>query len=165
MPRAGKDHKPNSVTRTSRAVIIHLGRLLPDGSCDLPENASRIAPGTRTSSPVSFPYLVLHLEEFAWPRMSPHAPVSSYPTISPITFRLDCFLLHLSSPAEAGARPLAGSMLYGVRTFLSRSFRERLPVPFSYGACLTIAKAVEQQQLGFSLLSPVQLLPAGIAFP
>jgi len=24
------------------------------------------------------PYLVLHCEEFAWPRMSPHAPVRSY---------------------------------------------------------------------------------------
>ena len=31
------------------------------------------------------PYLVLHCEEFAWPRMSPHAPVRSYRTISPIT--------------------------------------------------------------------------------
>ncbi len=39
------------------------------------------------------PYLVLHREEFAWPRMSPHAPVRSYikpvagRTISPITPR------------------------------------------------------------------------------
>ncbi len=38
------------------------------------------------------PYLVLHCEEFAWPRMSPHAPVRSYikpsagRTVSPITF-------------------------------------------------------------------------------
>ena len=31
------------------------------------------------------PYLVLHREEFAWPRMSPHAPVRSYRPISPIT--------------------------------------------------------------------------------
>jgi len=44
------------------------------------------------------PYLVLHREEFAWPRMSPHAPVRSYRTISPITLNgLVCFLLHLSS--------------------------------------------------------------------
>lgn len=35
----------------SRAVIIRLGRPLPDGSSDLPGNASRITPGTRTSSP------------------------------------------------------------------------------------------------------------------
>ena len=31
------------------------------------------------------PYLVLHREEYAWPRMSPHAPVRSYRTVSPIT--------------------------------------------------------------------------------
>jgi len=37
------------------------------------------------------PYLVLHREEFAWPRMSPYAPVRSYikplwgRTVSPIT--------------------------------------------------------------------------------
>jgi len=80
------------------------------------------------------PYLVLHREEFAWPRMSPHAPVRSYRTISPITswdqrsHRLVCFLLHLSSPPVSnltiwpppGAPPLAGSLPYGVRTFLSR---------------------------------------------
>jgi hypothetical protein len=47
------------------------------------------------------PYLVLHCEEFAWPRMSPHAPVRSYRTISPITrLGLVCFLLHLSSPGS-----------------------------------------------------------------
>jgi len=47
------------------------------------------------------PYLVLHREEFAWPRMSPHAPVRSYRTISPITrYGLVCFLLHLSSPGS-----------------------------------------------------------------
>ena len=39
------------------------------------------------------PYLVLHREEFAWPRMSPYAPVRSYfkplegRTVSPITPR------------------------------------------------------------------------------
>ena len=64
------------------------------------------------------PYLVLHREEFTWPRMSPRAPVRSYfkpltgRTISPITqfqirdlksensnqnCRLVCSLLHLSS--------------------------------------------------------------------
>jgi len=35
--------------------------------------------------PLTPPYLVLHREEFAWPRMSPHAPVRSYRTVSPIT--------------------------------------------------------------------------------
>jgi hypothetical protein len=62
------------------------------------------------------PYLVLHREEFAWPRMSPRAPVRSY--IKPLRAapfhpsprvripdlrirkhgRLVYFLLHLSSP-------------------------------------------------------------------
>ena len=51
-PAIREIHKPNSVTPRCGAVIIRLGRLLPDGSCDLPGNASRIAPGTRTSSPV-----------------------------------------------------------------------------------------------------------------
>jgi len=69
--------------------------------------------------------LVLHREEFAWPRMSPHAPVRSYRTISPITRKgLVCFLLHLSSPGShlrvPDAPPLAGSLPYSVRTFLSR---------------------------------------------
>jgi len=42
------------------------------------------------------PYLVLHREEFAWPRMSPHAPVRSYRTISPITlFRAGLFSVAL----------------------------------------------------------------------
>ena len=35
--------------------------------------------------PLTPPYLVLHREEFAWPRVSPRAPVRSYRTISPIT--------------------------------------------------------------------------------
>jgi hypothetical protein len=36
----------------------------------------------------AFPYLVLHHEEFTWPRLLPDAPVSSYLTVSPIA-RLD----------------------------------------------------------------------------
>ena len=39
----------------------------------------------RTAS-ISFPYLALHREEFAWPNMLPRSPVSSYLTVSPITF-------------------------------------------------------------------------------
>src|SRR5215207_5731140 len=92
------------------------------------------------------PYLVLHREEFAWPRMSPHAPVRSYfkPRGGPHRFThhplprppkgparwLVCSLLHLSSHGRpqncsrslrpAGAPPLAGSLPFGVRTFLSR---------------------------------------------
>jgi len=44
---------------------------LPNGSSDLPEGFGRAALLTPS-------YLVLHREEFAWPRMSPHAPVRSY---------------------------------------------------------------------------------------
>ena len=42
-------------------------------------------PETPGGPPVTFPYLILHHEEFAWPHLSPDAPVSSYLTISPIT--------------------------------------------------------------------------------
>ena len=70
------------------------------------------------------PYLVLHREEFAWPRMSPHAPVRSYRTISPITrkraglFSVALVVARQSKPPDAP--PLAGSLPYSVRTFLSR---------------------------------------------
>jgi len=38
----------------------------------------------------------LHREEFAWPRLSPRAPVRSYRTISPITlFRAGLFSVAL----------------------------------------------------------------------
>jgi len=66
-------------------AIIHLVQPLPAGSSDLPggvANRSSLRAGSPFLTP---PYLVLHREEFAWPRMSPHAPVRSYRTISPIT--------------------------------------------------------------------------------
>jgi len=43
------------------------------------------------------PYLVLHCEEFAWPRMSPRAPVRSY--IKPPAIRKEAAPFH-PSPAE-----------------------------------------------------------------
>ncbi len=86
--------KPNFVPVETGAVI-HLGRALPPGSSDLPGNVAPDGCSGRAVPP--FPYLVLHHEEFAWPRLSPDAPVSSYLTVSPITFRLVCSLLHLSS--------------------------------------------------------------------
>ena len=103
-----------------RVAIIPLAQPLPVGSSDLPggfERAALMAP----------PYLVLHREEFAWPRMSPHAPVRSYikplraapfhplPTVvkselsnprSEMRSRLVCFLLHLSSPDQSQIRDL-----------------------------------------------------------
>jgi len=60
---------------------------LPIGSSDLPGGRSnteisnskfKIPELLRAGSPVTPPYLILHREEFAWPRMSPHAPVRSY---------------------------------------------------------------------------------------
>ena len=35
---------------------------------------------------MTFPYLILHHEEFTWPRLLPDTPVSSYLTVSPLTF-------------------------------------------------------------------------------
>src|SRR6266545_925306 len=52
-------------------AIIPLAQPLPVGSSDLPGSFGRAAL-------ITLPYLVLHREEFAWPRMSPHAPVRSY---------------------------------------------------------------------------------------
>jgi len=58
-------------------AIIHLGQLLPNGSSDLPGGRPRRIEVGRAAL-MTPPYLVLHREEFAWPRMSPHAPVRSY---------------------------------------------------------------------------------------
>jgi hypothetical protein len=52
-------------------AIIPLAQPLPVGSSDLPGSFGRAAL-------ITPPYLVLHREEFAWPRMSPCAPVRSY---------------------------------------------------------------------------------------
>jgi len=52
-------------------AIIPLAQPLPIGSSDLPGSFERAAL-------ITLPYLVLHREEFAWPRMSPPAPVRSY---------------------------------------------------------------------------------------
>jgi hypothetical protein len=76
--------KPNSVPEGIGTAIIHLAQLLPVGSSDLPGGRSRRS-RDRTGRPVTPPYLILHREEFAWPPMSPPAPVRSYRTISPIT--------------------------------------------------------------------------------
>jgi len=79
-------------------AIIHLVQPLPAGSSDLPGGRSGPKSASGGQPCLTPPYLVLHREEFAWPRMSPHAPVRSYRTISPITLNgLVCFLLHLSS--------------------------------------------------------------------
>jgi len=64
----------------------------------------RFPSNNRRAAGKALPYLILHHEEFAWPRLLPNAPVSSYLTISPIIPKsgLVCFLLHLSSPTDRG---------------------------------------------------------------
>ena len=53
------------------AAIIPLLQPLPVGCSNLPGSFGRAAL-------ITLPYLVLHREEFAWPRVSPPAPVRSY---------------------------------------------------------------------------------------
>lgn len=81
-PIGGTACKPNSVS-SLRMTAIHLGRRSPVGSSNLPGNVRLSA--LRAGRPKTFPYLVLHREEFAWPYLLPDMPVGSYPTVSPIT--------------------------------------------------------------------------------
>jgi hypothetical protein len=115
---ARRVYKPNFVTAQSAATIIHLGQWLPKGSSDLPGNADGRGRRSDGRSELTFPYLVLHREEFTWPSLSPDLPVSFYLTISPITregwFAFCCTCRH---PMK-GARMLSGSLPCGVRTFL-----------------------------------------------
>ena len=82
--------KPNFVTAVMAAAIIHLGRPLPDGSSDLPGNAAGVS-RLRAGCSKAFPYLVLHHEEFTWPRLLPDTPVSSYLTVSPFAVTISNF--------------------------------------------------------------------------
>lgn len=78
------------------------------------------------------PYLVLHHEEFTWPRLSPATPVSSYLTVSPIALAIsnlkssgqEYSLLHLSSPSVRGvpgSYPARCPMVFGLSSSLTRS--------------------------------------------
>lgn len=117
-------YKPNFVLARKRVTIIHLGRRLPDGSSDLPGNAATpkrcLERATQKRFPIwscttrSLPGLDCY-QPSRWALTPPFHP-------SPLS-RLVYFLLHLSSPAETGARTLSGSLPYGVRTFLF-SYRE-----------------------------------------
>ena len=51
----------------------------------------RLSPALSGQLKKAFPYLVLHHEEFTWPRLLPDAPVSSYLTVSPITSGISNF--------------------------------------------------------------------------
>ena len=133
--------KPNSVSRRRRDGD-HSSRPAVAGGLERPTRRSYSDKSEfGRAALLTPPYLVLHCEEFAWPRMSPHAPVRSYikPANGPHHFThhpdesgLVCSLLHLSSSNRhqiraavrpgvlSNAPPLAGSLPYSVRTFLSR---------------------------------------------
>jgi len=81
-------------------AIIHLVQLLPVESSDLPGGRISLFENANLRSQIDCfgraalltpPYLILHREEFAWPRLLPNAPVRSYfkppegRTVSPIT--------------------------------------------------------------------------------
>lgn len=105
-------------------VIISLGSPLPATSSGLPGRmAERATPQMGYGYAITHlsPCLALLLVGFAWPATLLPPPVVSYTTVSPSP---ECFasrqytsLLHL--PSGCPARPLAGTALYGVRTFLS----------------------------------------------
>ncbi len=97
-------------------AIIHLAQPLPAGSSDLPGGRSGPKSASGGQPWLTPPYLVLHREEFAWPRMSPHAPVRSYRTISPITSR--------SMIVEAGLFSVALVVARGVK---SHNFKPQTP--------------------------------------
>ena len=115
-------------------AIIHLGQTLPAGSSDLPGGRGPDESEHSGGQPLTPPYLVLHREEFAWPRMSPYAPVRSYfkpnwaapfhpsPRIGAGLFSValvvDRFIPTLWV-FNSIAPPLAGSLPCSVRTFLS----------------------------------------------
>jgi len=92
------------------ATIIHLVQPLPTGSSDLPGGRSSLKNCFGRAALLTPPYLVLHCEEFAWPRMSPHAPVRSYikplmgRTVSPITRLRRSELTSPFSNADGGSK-------------------------------------------------------------
>ena len=137
-------YKPNFVTRY-RTAIIHLAPTLPSGSSDLPGNAVPTDRVLERATHKALPYLVLHHEEFAWPRLLPDAPVSSYLTVSPIIpinrdwSVLCCTCRH---PEIRDARTLSGSLPFGVRTFLPDG-SGRLPSLLLLHGSRSIAKNVE----------------------
>ena len=141
--------------RIGRQSFIWAGSYQP-ALATYPETPSAVRRKRGRAARFAFPYLVLHHEEFAWPRtvtnrageLLPH-PFTHYRSqISNsrskiIKERLVYSLLHLSSTVLPAARTLSGSLPYGVRTFLS--FNEGAtakPVPHYLDA--SIAKNVEQ---------------------
>ena len=61
---------------------------------------------------VPSPYLVLHHEEFAWPRMSPHAPVRSYIKPRPYQPRGPHHFTHHPLPVQSRRTASARWLVY-----------------------------------------------------
>ena len=122
------------------AAIIHLAHLLPNGSSDLPggRKPCRQALLSGGQPYLTPPYLVLHYEEFAWPRVLPRkrrCALTLSPrrgrTVSPITrwqptlYSADrsawlvSSLLHLSSPIRAGRLRLGAAAFVDGRPAVS----------------------------------------------
>ena len=77
--------KPNFVAAFSAAGDHSFS---PDVAIGVKRSTRKCRPdgsGLSAGRRSALPYLILHHEEFAWPRMLPPAPVSSYLTVSPIT--------------------------------------------------------------------------------
>lgn len=103
---AGDDHssRPHVAVRLKRPTRKRRRRL--------PDNGRAVHS--------SFPYLVLHREEFTRPRLSPAAPTGPYPVISPITlsgwFAFCCTCRRSPEKRTPGCYP--ARCPFGVRTFL-----------------------------------------------
>src|SRR4029077_19607903 len=59
-------------------AIIHLVQLLPDWIKRSTRRSYPDESGFGRAALLTPPYLILHCEEFAWPHVSPQAPVRSY---------------------------------------------------------------------------------------
>ena len=127
-------------------AIIHLAQLLPDWIKRSTRRSYPEISGFGRAALLTPPYLILHCEEFAWPHVSPHAPVRSYfkplraaPFHPSPSFEISNLRSEISNWAGffsvalvvalklrslrnlrfSGAPPLAGSLPCSVRTFLS----------------------------------------------
>src|SRR6266403_5436236 len=97
-------------------AIIPLAQPLPVGSSDLPGGFGRAALLTP-------PYLVLHREEFAWPRMLPCAPVRSYSfqiLNLKLAFRPHRFTHHLDFRNEISVAEVRSAGLFSVALVVVR---------------------------------------------
>ena len=121
--------------RTSgKVVFIYLWLSLLTASCSLPgRHMGRAVPRLQTAKTANSklaPCLTLLPVGFARPATLLSLPVVSYTTVSPSPTGKNQPAIYLSVALAVGlpARPLAGTVLYGVRTFLSfTSVKPRSP--------------------------------------